>query len=77
MRITINIKEELAKEIREVARGKGRSVSSLVAEAVERYIAELRKREARIKILEIACRVYVASDAVKELERERWDEDRV
>ncbi len=44
---------------------------------MERYIAELRKQEAGRKLLELADRVYVASDVIKELEQGRWTEDRV
>ena len=76
MRITVNIKEELAGEIKRIAKSKKRSVSSLVSEAVERYVREIKRREAGKKLLELAGKVYVAPDALEELERGRQDEDR-
>ena len=76
MRITVNIKEELAREVRKLARNRGRSVSSLVSEAVEKYISELKRQEAGRKLLELAGKLKVADDSLEELERGRQDEDR-
>ena len=46
MRVTVHVPDPLGKEGEQVAAGKGVSVSSLYAEAVERHIQFLRREEA-------------------------------
>jgi len=75
MRITVSVRDELAEEIKKLARDRKRSVSSLVAEAVEEYVQRVKRREAGKRFLELSEKVEVSSDALTELEKLR-DEDR-
>ena len=71
MRITVHIPDILEKEIKKAAKNENRSVSSLIAEATKFYFKEKRRRQSGKKVLELAGKIKVSSDALKELHSER------
>jgi len=75
MRITFHVSDELAKELKEAARSEKKSVSSIVAEAIQFYLIEERKRKAIDKMLAIAGKGTVSDDALDELERMREEDE--
>ena len=46
MRLTVTVPDTVADHARDLAMQTGRSVSAIVADAVERYVAETRRRHA-------------------------------
>ncbi len=75
MRITFHVSDELARELKEAARNEKRSVSSIVAEAVQFYLIEERKRRAIDKMLDLAGKGVVSDDALDELDKMREEDE--
>jgi len=73
MRITTHIPDALARDAKIMAENEKKSVSSIIAEALSRYITENRKKRLGKKVLEIAGKVRVSPEVHKELERGRMD----
>lgn len=76
MRITVHIPDSLDKEIKKASKNENRSVSSLIAEATEFYLKEKRRRQTGQKVLNLAGKIKIASDALEELHSERRKDDR-
>ena len=76
MRITVHIPDRLEKEIKTTAKSKKRSVSSLVAEAVQFYIRDTKRKTQGKKVLELIGKAKISPDILEELERERAANDR-
>jgi len=52
--LTFRIPEELRKELREISRAEGKTISDLVRESLKRYIALYRFRKLRNMVLPFA-----------------------
>ena len=76
MRITINVPDDVGEEAETVAQAEGVSVSSLVAQAVRRYLEERRRAQAVERINALIGKAHVSSQAVEEIRRERRVPDR-
>ncbi|MBW2083003.1 MAG: ribbon-helix-helix protein, CopG family [Deltaproteobacteria bacterium] len=74
MRITVHLPEELALEIRALAKSEGVSVSRFLAKSMEQYIRENRKRKHAQRILELAGKAKVSENALELLEKGRRDD---
>ncbi len=75
MRLTIHLPENLGEELREAARSRRKSLSSLAAEAIRFYIREERKRRAIDLMLALAGKGNVAPDTLDELDRMRKEDE--
>lgn len=76
MRITINMPDDVGEEAENVARTEGVSLSSLVAQAVRRYLEERRRAQAVERINALIGTAPAGSLALDELRRERRTADR-
>ena len=76
MRITINVPDDVGEEAETVAQAEGGSMSSLVAQAVRRYLEERRRAQAVERINALIGKAQVGSQAVEEIRRERRVPDR-
>jgi metal-responsive CopG/Arc/MetJ family transcriptional regulator len=76
MRITINVPDDVGEEAENVAQAEGLSMSSLVAQAVRRYLEERRRAQAVERINALIGKAQVSSQAVEEIRRERRVPDR-
>jgi len=73
MRITTHIPDPIARDVKIMAENEKKSVSSLIAEALQYYITEKRKRRLGRKVLELAGKERVSPRADAELEAGRKD----
>lgn len=76
MRITVTMPDGLERELKTQAANDGKSVSSLVSEAVEYFIREKRRRGRGKKMMGLAGTVKIAPRAYEDLDRERAGNDR-
>ena len=76
MRVTVHIPESVNNEIRRAAEKEKKSVSSFIAEAAKYYIREKRNRERGLKVLALAGKAKISSDALRYLEEGREEHDR-
>jgi hypothetical protein len=76
MRVTVHIKDSLNDDIKRITANEHKSVSSLIAESVEYYIREKKRRKAGMDLLELAGKAYVAEDVLKILDAGRGEDDR-
>lgn len=76
MRVTVHIKESLNEEIKRLAANEHKSVSMLVGESVEFFIKEKKRRTIGNKVLKLAGKVKVDSDALRCLDEGRHEHDR-
>jgi len=68
MRWTVSIPDKLSENLKRTAANRQVSVSSLVAEAVERYLIIEQRRALGNKAMELAGKVHVAPDADRMVE---------
>ena len=73
MRITVHIPERMNEEIRRAAEKERKSVSSFIAEAVQYYIREKKRREIGLRVLDLAGKVRISGDALRRIEKCRDD----
>lgn len=76
MRITVHVSEKIGKEVQRLAEDEKKSVSSVVAQSIEFFIDEKRRRQLGMRVLKLAGKTKVADDIFDELHRERVDHDR-
>ncbi len=76
MRITVHVSEKIGKEVQRLAENEKKSVSSMVAQSIEFFIDEKRRRQLGMRVLKLAGKTKVADDIFDELHRERVDHDR-
>ncbi|HDY89588.1 MAG TPA: hypothetical protein ENH82_15940 [bacterium] len=76
MRITVHIPDTLKREIKITAQNEKRSVSSLVAEAVQYYVRDTKRKKQGKKMLELIGKAKVSPDILQELESGRRTDDR-
>ena len=76
MRITVHIPDSLEKEIKLSAQSEKKSVSSLVAEAVQYYIRDAKRKKQGKKILDLIGKAKLSPDILLELESMRSKDDR-
>jgi metal-responsive CopG/Arc/MetJ family transcriptional regulator len=76
MRVTVHLKEILNEEIKRLAANEHKSVSMLIGESVEFYIKEKKRKELGNKVLELAGKVKVDSEALRYLDDGRHEHDR-
>ena len=71
MRITAHVPDSIAKNVKIFAANEKKSVSAVIADALEYYIYENKRREAGKNVLAMAGRVHVAKNAHEELKKMR------
>jgi metal-responsive CopG/Arc/MetJ family transcriptional regulator len=76
MRITVHVPEKIGKEVQRLAENGKQSVSSVVAQSIEFFIDEKRRRQLGERVLKLAGKTNVADDIFDELHRGRVDHDR-
>ena len=76
MRITVHVPEKIGKEVQRLAENGKQSVSSVVAQSIEFFIDEKRRRQLGERVLKLAGKTKVADDIFDELHRGRVDHDR-
>lgn len=76
MRLTVHISEEMGKEVQRLAENEKESVSSVVAQSIEFFIGERKRRHLGEKVLRLAGKTKVSRDALKQLHQGREDLDR-
>lgn len=76
MRITIHVSDDLETQVRMTAADEKRSISSVVADALKRYIDEKKRQELGGKMLELAGSVKITPDVYREIETGREEHDR-
>lgn len=74
MRVTVHLQDTIAEQLKETARIERQSVSSLVSNAVERDLAERRRRALGLMVLDLAGKVQIAPDALEALDAGRADD---
>lgn len=74
MRITITLKKQLADNLKRVARNEGQSVSGFVADAIETYLLEKKRKTMGKKVLDMAGKVYVSEEVFDVLDEWRNDD---
>ena len=75
MRITVHLSDKLGKEAQRLAENENKSVSSVVAQSIEFFISEKKRRLAGERVLRLAGNTRVADDAFDELRTGREDSD--
>ncbi len=75
MRLTINIDDRLGQEIKQMAAAQGVSVSSFVAQQLEKTLWKERKAKAVETVLGLAGGNGVSDDAMQLLEAGRSEDD--
>jgi len=73
MRVTAHIPDAIAKNIKDLAENEGKSVSALIAESLQSYMAEKKRKSLGMKVLNLAGKTAVAPDTLQDLERSRED----
>ena len=76
MRITVHIPDKLENDIKTTAKGKKKSVSSLVAEAVQLYIRDIKRKQQGNNVLKLIGKAKLSPDILEELGSERAPNDR-
>ena len=76
MRVTINVPDRVAHDLKAHATTERKSVSSLVTAFIERGIKDKKKRVARANILRMAGKVKVDKNAINMLDEMRSEDDR-
>ena len=75
MRITVHIPDSIANEMKIYADNERKSVSSVVADAVQHYISEKREGYLGTKVLEMAGKTKISNDVHNEIETGRINTD--
>jgi len=73
MRVTAHIPDTIANNIKILAENEGKSVSALIAESLQSYLAEKKRKSLGMKILDLAGKTAVSPDTLQDLERSRED----
>ena len=76
MRITVHVPDKVGKEAQRLAENEKKSVSSIVAQSIEFFINEKKRRQIGERVLQLAENTKVADDVFDELHRERVEYDR-
>jgi hypothetical protein len=77
MRVTVNVPDRVATDLKIHADQERKSVSSLVTEFIEHGIKDKKKRTAKNNILHMIGTVKVDNNALKMLDQMRSEDDRV
>ena len=76
MRITVHVPDRVGKEARRLAENEKRSVSSIVAQSIEFFMNEKKRRQLGERVLKLAGNTKVSDDAFDELRLGREEYDR-
>jgi hypothetical protein len=76
MRVTVNVPDRVATDLKVHAGKERKSVSSLVTEFIEHGIKDKKKRAARDNILQMIGKVKVDTNTLKMLDQMRSEDDR-
>lgn len=77
MRITVTVPDQIGRDAEQMAREEGTSVSAFYADAIERWIRELRRQRAVGRVRGLIGASEVAPGASEELSRTRRASDRM
>ena len=76
MRVTVNVPDRVAHDLKVHAGKEKKSVSSLVTEFIEHGIQDKKKRAARNNILQMIGKAKVTKNALGMLDKMRSEDDR-
>jgi hypothetical protein len=76
MRLTVHIPNNTEKDLRTYAANQHKSLSSIVADSIDFYIKETKKRAAMQSIKGMIGKVRISKDALKDIHAMRVDHDR-
>ncbi len=74
-RITISVEEKLARELRDLAKKEGLSLSKFIAKSLKEYVIEKKKKEAGKKLFRIKLSKEEVEKALEELRGIRKEEN--
>jgi len=74
-RITISVEEKLARELRDLAKKEGLSLSKFIAKSLKEYVIEKKKKEAGKKLFGIKLSKEEVEKALEELRGIRKEEN--
>ncbi len=75
MRITVHIPDSLAEKAKAFAGSERSSVSSLMAQALEHFLLERRKKALGRKVLDLVGKGCVSNRALRQLHHDRSDDE--
>jgi hypothetical protein len=76
MRLTVHIPDKTEKDLKAYANNEHKSLSSIVADCIDFYIRENKKKTAIQNIKDMIGKVKIRKDALKEIDNLRLDHDR-
>jgi hypothetical protein len=76
MRLTVHIPNNTEKDLKTYAANQHRSLSSIVADSIEFYIKETKKKAAMQSIKGMIGKVKISKNALKDIDTMRLDYDR-
>ena len=74
-RVTVNMDEDVERNLKAIAKNRGVSVSSFVAEAVDFYVNEIKRRRLGKQVLDMIGKAGVTKETYECLDSERSDDD--
>jgi len=76
MRMTVNVPDNLAKDLKAQAMSEHSSVSSVVSKFIEYGIKDMKRRAAKNNILALVGKIKIDKNALKMLDEMRDEDDR-
>jgi hypothetical protein len=76
MRLTVHIPDKTERDLKTYANNEHKSLSSIVADSIDFYIRENKKKAAIQSIRGMIGKVRISKDALKEIDAMRLDHDR-
>jgi Ribbon-helix-helix protein, copG family. len=74
-RVTVNMDEDVERNLKAIAKNRGVSVSSFVAEAVDFYVNEMKRHRLGKQVLDMIGKAGVNKETYECLDSERSDDD--
>jgi metal-responsive CopG/Arc/MetJ family transcriptional regulator len=76
MRLTVHIPDKTERDLKTYANNEHKSLSSIVADSIEYYIKEKKKKAAMQSIKGMIGKVRISKNALKDIDTMRLDHDR-
>jgi predicted transcriptional regulator len=76
MRVTVHLPSNTEKDLKTFAANQNKSISSVVADSIEFYIRENKKKAAIKNIKGMIGKVKISENALEDIEAMRLDHDR-
>lgn len=74
-RVTVNMNEEVERNLKSMAKNRGVSVSRFVAEAVDFYVNQIKRHKLGQQVLDMIGKAGVRKETYEHLDSEREDDD--